>query len=71
MLYAKIKHDRQYYNSKNKGLKLIKDELYTISEFNRLKDKFALDRDDYELVNIPKSQTGFFFGARLQLKGGE
>ena len=72
MKYFKIIADKTIY-TRTKHLTLIKDELYTLAEFKKIHQAFGLTKDeDYTIVDIPKSQTCFFFGARKQImKGGE
>lgn len=67
MKYIKIIADKDIY-TKTKHLHLIKGELYTQGEFNRLQPTFDLIRsEDYTIVDIPKNKTGFLFGARIEL----
>ena len=71
MKYAKILADKHIY-TRTKHLMLVKDELYTIAELNKLNREFGIDREDYTIIDIPKSQTYWFCGARKQtFKGGE
>lgn len=67
MKYAKIITDKDIY-TKTKHLHLIKNELYTLKELNKLQPMFGLiHNDDYIFIDIPKSKTGFVFGARMEL----
>lgn len=69
MKYAKILADKIIY-TRTKHLMLVKDELYTITELNKLNRQFGVSREDYTIIDIPKSQTYFFFGVRKQnMKG--
>lgn len=71
MKYAKILADKHIY-TKTKHLMLVKDELYTISELKKLRRDFGVEQDEYVIIDIPKSQTYWFCGARKQIsKGGE
>lgn len=72
MKYVKIIADKTIY-TRTKHLTLIKDELYTPAEFKKIHQVYGLTKDeDYTIIDIPKSQTCFFFGARKQImKGGE
>ena len=67
MKYFKIITDKTIY-TRTKHLTLIKDELYTPAEFKKIHQTFGLTKDeDYTIIDIPKSQTYFFFGARKQI----
>jgi len=67
MKYFKIIADKTIY-TKTKHLTLIKDELYTPAEFKKIHQVYGLTKDeDYTTIDIPKSQTCFFFGARKQI----
>ena len=46
---------------------LVANELFTESEFNKLPFVYA---GAFERIEIPKSQTYWFFGARFEMKGG-
>ena len=71
MKYAKILTDKHIY-TRTKHLMLVKDELYTISELKKLIRNFGIGQDEYVIIDIPKSQTYWFCGARKQIpKGGE
>ena len=71
MKYAKILADKHIY-TRTKHLMLVKDELYTISELKKLIKDFGIGQDEYVIIDIPKSQTYWFCGARKQIaKGGE
>ena len=70
MKYFKIIADKTIY-TRTKHLTLIKDELYTPAEFKKIHQTFGLAKDeDYTIIDIPKSQTCFFFGARKQIMKG-
>ena len=67
MNYFKILTDKTIY-TRTKHLTLIKDELYTPAEFKKIHQAFGLTKDeDYTIIDIPKSQTYFFFGVRKQI----
>lgn len=67
MKYVKIIVDKDIF-TKTKRLHLVKGELYTPGEFNKLQPTFDLIKnEDYTIVDIPKNKTGFFFGARIEL----
>ena len=70
MVYAKIKEDGAIRNRFD-YLPLVKDELLTKKELEKLQKEFHVDKSMYDLIEIPKSRTGWFFGARFELKGGE
>lgn len=65
----------QYLKSK-KDIKLIgknyyfipKTELLTLKEFYNLRKKYdQLSINDFELVEISKNKTAYFFGARIAI----
>ena len=72
MLYMRVKPDAdQFVVSKNHDI-LIANELYTIKEFEKLRYNFmkmgrgtAALKDKFDLVDISRKQTYFFFGARF------
>ena len=67
MKYAKIKEYKEIY-TKTRHTTLIKGELYTITELKKLRDYYGIELNkDYEIVDIPKQKTSFFFGARFEL----
>lgn len=70
MKYVKIL-DYKSIRNKTKFYTLVKNELYTAKEFDKLNKQFNINKKDYTIIDIPKSQTYWFFGARLQIKGGE
>lgn len=71
MKYFKIIDGKTIY-TKTKHITLVQDELYTPAEFRKIHQEFGLTKDeDYTIVDIPKNRTGFLFGARIELKGGE
>lgn len=71
MKYLKVKKEDYYIlNRKNKSLFcLVKDELYTQKEFEKLKEKYYLSKeiikDLFEKIEINKNKTFFCFGARF------
>lgn len=72
MLYMRVKPDAdQFVINKNHDI-LIANELYTIKEFEKLRYNFlkmgrgtAALKDKFDLVDISRKQTYFFFGARF------
>lgn len=67
MKYFKIIADKTIY-TRTKHLTLIKDELYTQAEFKKIHQAFRLTKnEDYTVIDVPKSQTYFVFGARKQI----
>lgn len=64
MKYYKVKpkYDQTYINPRIHDANiLVKNELYTEAE--RKKMQFIPDKC-FEIVNIPRNKTGFFFGVR-------
>ena len=64
MTYYKVKpeYDQTYINPRIHDANiLVKNELYTEAE--RKKMKFVSDKC-FEIVDIPRNKTGFFFGVR-------
>lgn len=64
MKYYKVKpeYDQTYINPRIHDANiLVKNELYTEAE--RKKMKFVSDKC-FEIVDIPRNKTGFFFGVR-------
>ena len=66
MKYIKIINETTTVITRTKQHTFVKDELYTVTEANKLKDQFGLPQ--YIVVDIPKNKTGFFFGAKIELK---
>lgn len=70
MEYYKVKPEFDnktlWHNGKYKGF-LIANELFTERELVKKNILFCYGVDSYmfDLVNIPKNKTGFFFGARF------
>ena len=70
MIYYRVRKEYDQFPQNPKvrdGNILIAEELYTEKEFNKLPFVYA---GAFERVEIPKSQTYIFFGARFQLNGG-
>ena len=72
MLYMRVKEKAdQFIIDKNFNI-LIANELYTIREFEKIRYNFMKMsdstvelKDKFNLVDIPKNKTYFFFGARF------
>ena len=66
MVYIKILGDCRFIDKKTREYKyLIKNELLTIKEFNKLNSLTNLT-DYVEVLQIPKNQTFWCFGARFE-----
>lgn len=72
MLYYRVKPDADQFVINKKCDILIADELYTIKEFEKLRYEFLKMgrgtvelKNKFEIVDIPRKQTYFFFGARF------
>lgn len=76
MLYYKVKHDGdQFVIDKNFNI-LVKGELFTQKEYEKIRYNFlkmgkgdAILKSKFELIEIPKNKTYFFFGARFAMEG--
>lgn len=68
MMYAKLNKDFYSYNRKGEHHHFIENELYTITEVNRIRRKFDLPGEYITWIDIPTKKTAFFFGARIELK---
>ena len=76
MIYYRVRKEYDNFSQNPKirdGNILVANELYTEKEFNKLPFVYA---GAFERVEVPKSQTYMFFGARFQkttspwVKGG-
>lgn len=72
MLYMRVKPSADQFVINKKYDILIANELYTIKEFEKLRYEFLKMgrgtmelKDKFELVDISRKQTYFFFGARF------
>lgn len=72
MLYMRVKPDADQFVINKKHDILIANELYTIKEFEKLRYEFLkMGRgtvelnNKFEIVDISRKQTYFFFGARF------
>lgn len=72
MLYMRVKPGADQFVINKKHDILIANELYTIKEFEKLRYEFLKMgrgtmelKDKFELVDISRKQTYFFFGARF------
>lgn len=68
MIYYRVRREYDQFPQNPKvhnGHILVAEELYTEKEFNKLPFVYA---GAFERVDIPKSQTHVFFGARFQKK---
>lgn len=72
MLYMKVKPDADQFVVSKKHDFLIANELYTINEFEKLRYEFLKMggsttqlKDKFELLDISRKKTYFFFGARF------
>ena len=66
MIYYRVREEYDNFPKNPKvrdGNILVANELYTEAEFNKLPYVYA---GAFERVEIPKSQTYWFFGARFQ-----
>jgi hypothetical protein len=77
MLYYKVKPDGDQFVIDKKFNILVKDELFTQKEYEKIRYNFlkmgkgnAILKSKFELIEIPKNKTYFFFGARFSI-GGE
>lgn len=78
MLYMRVKEKAdQFVIDKNFNI-LIANELYTIREFEKIRYNFMKIggsttklKDKFDLVDIPKNKTYFFFGARFAEDNGQ
>ena len=78
MLYMKVKPAADNFIINKKFDILVANELYTIKEFEKLRYEFLKMgrgtvelKDKFEIVDISRKQTYFFFGARFSnLTGG-
>lgn len=72
MQYLKVKKDKRLYDENMAKFHLmIKDELLTLKEFYNLKKMYYnISCEDIEPIELNKNRTAFFFGARIELKGG-
>lgn len=65
MTYLKaINHDKRI----GKNLFLVKNELFTIKEINKLNLKDSFIKDNFVKIELNKNKTYFFFGARFESK---
>ena len=75
MLYYKVKPEwDQFVINKNFDI-LIENRLYTQKEYEKINDDFlkmkrgnVTLKDKFEIVEIPKTKTYFFFGARFAME---
>lgn len=58
------------YN-KRAHMSIINGELFTQHEYEQLQMYYNFDPSDFTVIHWSKKATGFIFGARFQLKGGE
>lgn len=72
MLYMRVKPSADQFVINKKYDILIANELYTIKEFEKLRYEFLKMgrgtmelKNKFELVDISRKQTYFFFGARF------
>lgn len=77
MLYMKVKPSADQFVINKKCDILVANELYTIKEFEKLRYEFLKMgrgttelKDKFEIVNISRKQTYFFFGARFSNETG-
>ena len=77
MLYMKVKPSADQFIINKKFDILVANELYTIKEFEKLRYEFlkmgrgtAALKDKFDLVDISRKQTYFFFGARFARDAG-
>ena len=66
MIYYRVRKEYDNFPKNPKirdGNILVAEELYTVAEFNKLPYVYA---GAFERIDIPKSQTYVFFGARFQ-----
>lgn len=67
MIYYRVRKEYDQFPKNPRvrdGNILVADELYTTAEFNKLPFVYA---GAFERVEIPKSKTYWFFGARLAM----
>lgn len=76
MLYYKVKPDGDQFVIDKKFNILVKDELFTQKEYEKIRYIFlkmgkgnAILKRKFEFVEIPKNKTYFFFGARFEMEG--
>ena len=75
MLYYKVKPSAdQFVIDKNFNI-LIANELYTVKEFGKIRYNFMKMgrgtielKNKFDLIDIPKNKTYFFFGARFAME---
>lgn len=72
MLYMKVKESADNFVINKNFNFLVGNELYTIKEFEKIRNGFiAMGRnpeilnDKFDLVNVSKKEVYFFFGARF------
>lgn len=72
MLYMRVKPSADQFIINKKCDALVANELYTIKEFEKLRYEFLKMgrgtmelKNKFELVDISRKQTYFFFGARF------
>lgn len=58
------------YN-KRAYMQIINGELFTPREYEQLQLYYNFDPSDFTVIHWKKKATGFIFGARFQLQGGE
>ena len=75
VLYMKVKKEADNFIIDKKNNFLVGNELYTIKEFEKIRYNFLKMggstiqlKGKFELVEIPKNKTHFFFGARFEDK---
>ena len=61
---------KELYN-KRARMVIINGELFTPKEYEQLQIYYNFTPDDFTPIHWKKKATGFIFGARFQLQGGE
>ena len=66
MKYYRIKKEKYFYNGK-KSIILVRDELITLNEWNKLGLNADRLNEYIELIEVSKKKVFWFFGARFEM----